>query len=347
MSATSMRIDVGPLSGLTSFCIHAAGSMQEFNRRWEQGNPPHVIWDLTRIRPPHINLFALTAFLATAWRLRQFVGKDMPSAALRWNPLALAFLENVQFIEIATREGLFRLEEGFDGAGAVQRPSRESVLLFFEYQEPPSRNAPGERNDWKDRYRQFVTADLSRRTSRFFRPLGGRKLDPRLQEDVTLACAELVVNASLWGKSPAFVGLQRSRVGITVAVSDGGPGFFSTVRDRAMQAKRHLPRSHAEALVVGSLITTREIGLRRVIETVISSGGFVQMSSYDAELRWRRRLWWETVTPDSDGYDALQVIGSPIHGRIPQEARDRGYLAEYDLGLRGARVSFEVPAFPV
>ncbi|MEA2206522.1 MAG: hypothetical protein QOE77_3298 [Blastocatellia bacterium] len=356
MSATAEKtilpINVGPLNGLGSLCFHAAKTLSHFSDLYREGHVPKVVWDLRNVQPRHMSMAGLTAFLATAYRLRKFT-TNAPSVQVSWNPQVFSFWEDISLFRIVSEHDIFRWPDAVTGGSWFGDTNPNTELLMFEYKEhvPDRSDNLDYWKTWKDTVRQKFKDLLLLRCGRLFESTW-RSIDfpEKLKDQVAVASAELVVNSILWGGSAAFVGLQRTSNGITVAVCDSGHGFFHSLYAQESSKQKVYPQNNLEALVIGSLINTREYGLRRVINTVIQNGGKVLMSSYDSELHWKEPLWMriQQATIETEGRPVdlgmlTQTIGSPVTGSPTDEDRRDGFCRLWNYGLRGVRIAFEIP----
>lgn len=346
-----LPINVGPLNGLGSFCMHAAKPLKVFSDMYREGHAPQIEWDLRGIQPRHISMAGLTAFLSTAYRLRRFTHNPQ-TVKILWNPQVFSFLDDISFFRISKEFDLLKWPEEITSGYSEGETNPDTVLLVYRHKGvPTSAQGVEYRKAWKDEVREKFKEDLLLRCGRLFRVTRARVFPPRLRDHVSIACAELVVNSLLWGRSPAFVGLQRSPKGITVAVSDSGNGFLNSMY-KQLSTKQMIrpPADHLEALILASFINAREFGLRRVIESVIEEGGRVVLWSYDAELYWRRELWyWAKAAIEGDSIELanieelLNTVNKPIHATPTLEDKEKGFCRRWKDGLRGARIAFEIP----
>jgi hypothetical protein len=344
-----LPINVGPLNGVGSFCFYTAKSLHHFSELYREGHPPRVIWDLSNVEPRKMSMAGLTAFLATAYRLRKFT-LNTPGARVRWNPLVFCFWKDISFLRIVSEHDIFSWPEVITSGNWLGETNPNTELMMFEYAEHvPSRDDDLEYwKAWKDQVRQDFKDLLLLKCGRLFESTKRSVEDPeRVKDQVAIASAELVVNSILWGGAAAFVGLQRSPKGITVAVCDSGHGFHQSLSEQKTSKEPVYPKNNLQALVAGSLINTREYGLRRVINTVVKNGGRVLVSSFDAEIYWKELLWnqvtMRSIQPPVT-LDALtDALGAPVQGRPTDNDLGEGYCRLWSQGLRGARVAFEIP----
>lgn len=357
--AQPFRINVGPLTGIGSLCQYAAPQLQSLNDAYRAGALPEVEWDLRQVEPRRMSMLSLTAFLSLAERLRRFLGHPA-RARVSWNPQVLGFWSDIDFLKIAEEYRLLDWTPA-DVVGGFARgktnPHTKILAFPFENDVPDKRSDLQGWRSWKDNTRQSLMAYLELRCGELF----GFGRDQHWQTSTTFdrkdsdqlanTTAELIVNALLWGQSTAFVGLQRSPSGITVTVSDGGRGFLRTVQEREREkplCQRPI-QSSLDALLYGSLINVSDWGLRRAIDTVTRRGGWVDLTSSEAAIRWRLESWEQARARFQQGPNGRfhlpksETILGPKK-QISQEQKDReGYYQIWPAGLRGSRISFEIP----
>src|ERR1043165_101060 len=351
VEAITIPIDVGPLNGVGSFCLHAAKKLRRFSELYREGQSPAVEWDLRNVEPRHMSMAGLTTFLSTAYRLRQFT-KKAPYVRLRWNPQTFSFWEDISLFKLASQHDIFTWPEAVSETSWFGYSNPNTELLMFEFtNDIPNRSHNIQYwKGWKDSVRQRFKDILLLRCGRLFRSNKNTYFPEKLKDQIAITSAELVVNSMLWGHSTAFVGLQRSRVGITVAVCDSGRGFHGSLYEQQSSKQSVYPENNLEALIIGSLINTREYGLRRVINTVIKNGGRALLSSFDAELHWKETLWLKAKEATfGEGEHPLdikrltQTVGRPVTGSPTLEDRENGFSRVWQYGLRGSRIAFEIP----
>jgi len=343
----ALPISVGQLRGLGDFCLHTARDLKRFSALYRRGEQPRVEWDLRDVAVGHMSMASLTAFLATAYRLRQFTNQP-PIARVTWNPRVFSFWEDIALFKIVEKLDLLTWPAELMGGFTSGVTNPNTRLLFFPRSHSPGPEDLERWKQWKDDTRQEVKEVILERCSALFdSSRKTRRLSHALTEQITIACAELVVNALLWGESAAFVGLQYTPMGMTVSVCDAGRGFLSS-----MNGKPGGPSvsRQEEAIAVASILNYRGFGLRRVIDTVVANGGRVVMWSNAAELLWKKPLWDDigswllTQSPTQISVrDFMARIGSTLHKIPSSDDRQRGYLRVWHEGVRGSRISFEIP----
>ncbi len=350
-----LSINVGPLNGLGSLVHHASRELSTYTQLYLRGSHPEVEWDLRQVESGHMSMAALAAFLAIADRLRQFSGHSHEAKVLH-KPRVFAFWDDVRFFRIAKEFDLLRWSPenivGGYGDFLGHTFGGSKILDFPKPTRIPNWDEGSTRTAWKNESRERLTNDLLARCGSVFDPrrrLEGRKKE--LPGCVAKTTAELVLNSHSWGDSSAFVGLQRSPVGITVAACDSGRGLRTTLAQQAGRISFPRFRDHLEAIILASFLRMQEYGLFKVIQDVVDLDGWVLVSSYDAEIVWGRELWnraVELVNGDilqhKDIATLVAALGGPV-SRTPQNRAERrkGYLRRFRHGLRGTRMSFELP----
>jgi hypothetical protein len=336
------NINVGPLTGLASLSRHAARPLRRFSQLFVEGLAPEVQWDLTNVEPRRMSMAGLTAFLALAHRVRQFTGK--PSLArIRWDPGVFAFWKDISLLKIVQRHDLLEwVPHNILGGYESGKTNPNTQILCIPHQ-PHDLPFSGELNVWKDVQRQSFKENLELWCGHLFRPKRDVvAFERRLGDQVALTTAELVVNSLLWGRAPAFVGLQRTSHGITVSVCDCGFGLLKTLGDKGNWPEGCPVRTNLDAVVAASLMNVRQWGLRRAIDIVTENSGWVIVASFDSHVRWHSRSW--------------QIAKSRLvmrHERLASIREVTPFLPDADhnvdpIGLRGVRITFEIPiASPV
>lgn len=347
-----LSINVGPLNGLGSLCLHVAPQLQQYNRSLRKGLCPEVEWDLRQVSAGEMNMASLTAFLAVAERMRRFSG-HATTARVDFKPRVFAFWKDIHFLQIARELDLLRwtpenIVGGFGELVGMTNPNT-MILSFPEASDAPSWDESNEWQNWKDSNRQQLTNELLARCGAIFDPPGNsRGTVSSMVEPISRTVAELALNARYWGKSAAFVGLQRSTAGISVAVCDVGQGFLSTINEQVERKGLAQPKTHLEALLLGCFLNQKDFGLRPAIDRIVKKGGWVTVSSFDTEIRWSGELWGRAVLltedPISDPAQLAQRLGGKVtQTPSSQTERSKGYWRTYPEGLRGVRIAFELP----
>jgi hypothetical protein len=107
--------------------------------------------------------------------------------------------------------------------------------------------------------------------------------------------------------------------------------------------------SDIEAIFIGSVENTREMGLRRAIDAVVRMNGHVIITSNNAYIRWEHNLW-ERATESMNRFlenphefsTIHNILGPPVTGSLSDEKKHLGYHRIWPEGLRGTRITFEI-----
>lgn len=343
-------INVGPLSSLGSFSMHAGPRLKDFSDLYRRGRTPKVLWDFRNLEARRVNLLSLTSLLSIADRLRAFTGEP-GSADFGWNPSVLSFLTSVEFTRIAENLDLWRtVSPSVGGVSFTGRKGQESQILVFPVREPrPWTLEKPDRILWKDLTRQDLKNQFELHCGPLFRPRGSHHpyVARELSHQLAITTAELVVNSLLWGRSTAFVGIQRTHVGVTVAVCDAGIGFLTSLLEKGDGPTHLSPGNHADAIVEASMANEKEFGLFRAIQEITRHGGWVSMSSFDAEIHWTLHAWAKAASVQREPRGGSP---SPKHNELFRrwsrtsdfDAHTEGWFRVAPPGLRGTRVAFEL-----
>jgi hypothetical protein len=345
-----LTINLGPLTTSASLRHHTAPALRRFNSFIAAKRQPEVWWDFHDVMPGRIDIASLTAFLATAHRLRSYTS-HAPRAHRTRNPNVLSFFQDTNFLKLLADFNLLRWEDDLGDyiAGTLNRTTK--IIAF----PPPTQLPPvgeEELGIWKEQSRSTISAQLQITAGLAFSSTRrGRQVSQRLIGKMIMSTAELIVNSHLHGNATAFVGVQNLGAKVRVSVSDSGVGFLEAMRDPRSQSTRKgqltvQPTSHLEALLTGSLVNADILGLRRIISEVVVRGGGAMLSSFDADVVWRAPLWHEALEAISYGSEPNNVLSIPswlgrVKARPSADDWSRGYLRQAREGLRGARVVFE------
>lgn len=350
-------IPTGPLNSVASLIYFVARPLRELSLRYSKGAAYTPVFDLSSVEPRHQSMAALTAFLAIAERLSRYVGQPIP-IKIQWNPAVLGFWSDIGFLSIARENEILDLPKELIGGYEIGATNPNTMIVRYESDpaDPqPDVSNGSELRDWKDRNRSLYENRLSLLCEYIFNPERSRvQIGPYIKNLVTANAAELTLNSLMHGQAPAFVGIQRSPRALTVAVCDCGEGFPKSLSRHPLYGHavlRNAP-SHIQGLLLGSLMNKKEMGLRRAITDITESreleAGWVSMSSYAAELQWRYGLWRraldafnESVT-DPVRLDVSSLLGQATTGSATQTTREHGHWRNWDPGLRGTRIAFEL-----
>lgn len=339
-------INVGPLNGLASLTYFLSKPLANLSREYVSGRHPEVIWDLRNVIPRYQSMATLTAFLSLAHRLRLFTGHAQ-QALLHWNPRILSFWSDISFLELSRKYDLIDWPEELIGGYPSDVTNPNSLIIDYPLDSQiPDQSNIEEWKEWKDNKREEVKEQLMLRCNRLF--AGSRKFNipSKLKDQIAITAAELIVNSQLHGRSMAFLGMQRTSKRITVAVCDAGIGFVNSLQKQSRQWSRLEGLRNIEAILIGSIENTREMGLRRAIDMTVQIGGHVLIFSNDVEVRWDGSLWENAKESlPVERYtvpDILTILGDPVTGTLNSEQKLNGYYRDWQPGLRGTRISFEI-----
>ena len=356
-SEADLVIPVGPLNSLSSLIYFLARPLADLSQRYARGMTVHPVFDLSSIEPRRQSMAALSAFLSISERLAKFMGRPVP-VLLDWNPAVLSFWHDIQFLQIAQSLSVLDFPTNLVGGYTPGLTNPNTRLIRYDL--PPEDPVPDLRNTsalrvWKDRNRLVLSNDLAFLCNHIFQPRRSRAImSDRIRGIIAATAAELALNSLMHGHAPAYVGVQRTHSSITVAVCDCGDGFPKSLSRHpsysAAVMKR--PPSDAQSLLFASLMNKSEMGLRRAIAEIADSGGqfegSILMSSYNAEIQWKRDLWIRALDSLHDlggspaELDAETLLGSHIEGTPSYEVRHAGLYRIWRPGLRGTRISFEI-----
>ncbi len=349
-SAPVFVLHVGSLSSISTLHKAIAERLIEYNHSYLAGHRPNIRFDLTGIQPKRISMAALTALLATMDRFREF--SDTPADMdIRWNPEVFGFLDDIGFFELGRERDLFQLDNRILGGYTTNTTNPNTQLLFSAFTDDWSAD-PDQQAKQKDTIRNQIKETLLMLCGGVFRPRRGSRAIPNtLRDQILVTSAELVVNAHLWGRANAFLGLQRTSRGITVCVCDSGEGFLNSLRKKRKERLIVHPSDHLESLALGSVMNDKDFGLRRAIDMVTRFGGRVEISSYSGEIVWKSELWryWlEVATSPPVTSHTLEEKFSRMWEEFSAQTnastrRQYGHCRNWPTPLRGSRVTFELP----
>lgn len=337
------NLPVGALNGLGALSYSLAKPLEDYSRRYQEST--HELggaavvpeWDLRRVAGKRINIAALTAFIAIAYRLRLFT-QQPAHAKLAWDRAVIHFLRSTGALALLRKYDLVAFSDDdlaaythdLDGLNPATR------FLLFDKTAEFAEISSADFNSWKDGARRELAAELYDYTRSLFRPTKRLTLRPTIEQKIVAASAELCLNANFWGRSPAVIGLQRSGAGISVAVADCGYGMLATLRRRVPLT------THAGAVLAAAVYNQREYGLYRVIDEITAlPGGWASLWSFDSELLLRRQLW-DNIKNSKPAEIAQKLPLTVQRGKIDEDARRLGYLRQWSAGIRGVRVTFEI-----
>jgi len=346
-----LRVDPGGLRGLGSINFFIGPALARFSSGYAKKKRPHVIWELGGLPPRGVSLAALVSFLAVSHRIRQF--SDGPQTLeFQWQPTLFTFLYDIGFFRIGRELDLFTYDQDVLGGFELRATNPNTGLCVFPFEPPPVYGNKGELDRWKGTKRFEFKNRLEFIAGTIFRERRGQKPFTRnLRETVLETAAELVVNSLLHGKTTAFVGVQRSHVGISIAVCDAGYGLLHSLHEQhGEKIAIDSSRASLNAILIASIIRQKELGLLQTIEEVTLNKGWVRIATENAEVRWVAANWrpFREVL-DNEHWLSYVQRDFPIKGlgilskkNWTAEAEQYG-TRTYSSPVRGTRVSFEVP----
>jgi hypothetical protein len=341
-----LYIDVGGMVSVASFCFLSAKPLKKYTSEYSAKNKLDVYWDFRSLRPLHMDMSALTAFLSTAHRLRQYTD-EAPSVLFEWNPDILTFFKDTKFLDLLFDYDLVRFKEGVVGGyleGVINPATKFLVIEPDQIKSSLSEAKYSE--EIKEYCREEVEELIIPHLSGIFAPR--KNLFPLndIQGTISRVMSELALNSILWGESTAFLGIQRRRFSIDIAVCDSGKGLLESLKEKKNSNLVNHLNNHSDALILSSIINAKGYGIRRLIRDVTELDGVVRLASYDTELQWRSSLWEEVsrtlnTNPTVSFSNIKEIIGQAYKYSSSGEKR-RGFLREFGVGLRGVRASVKI-----
>jgi hypothetical protein len=338
-------INVGTLKSLSNLNYSLGKELRILRNSYIHGDGKIPIWDLTNIIPKNVSISSLTAFLSISKVIRDFIGQPI-EVRLLWQPEFQGFLADIGFLQIAKEFDLYNWK-GMLGGFESNKTSPHTKIFY--YSDIPEKNnwSNDEIIEWKDNKRQEIKHSIHFRLSNIFsNNFFSEKWNKNLEGIFNITISELVVNSLLHGRAVAFVGVQRTRTGISTSVCDSGRGFLRSLLNNKSHLENILENSTLKALVYSSFQSKNKIGLFRAINDIILSDGYVNMSSFEGEILWKDTLWHNIMEKEGDlKMKELQIEAHDnyITGFTDLEIFKQGYLRKYDDFLVGSRVSFEIP----
>ena len=338
-------INIGSLSNLSNLNYHLGKELNLLRDSYIHGNGKIPIWDMRNIPPKNASISALTAFLTISKTIRDFIGQPIEVLAF-WQPEFQGFLSDIGFLKIAHK---FDLYDWKGMLGGYDNDKTSVTTKIFYYSDVPiiDYGSQSEIINWKDIKRQEIKHSIHFRLNNIFNSkLFHESWNKNLEAVFTITLSELVVNSLLHGRDTAFVGVQRTKRGVSTAVCDSGRGFLRSMKDTKSHLKGNLENSNLNALLISSLQSKNKIGLFRAIDDIILSDGYVIMSSFDGEILWKKEIWERAKKNENQrGIDNITTegIGNFTNGFVDSIFKEEGYFKKYDNFLVGSRITFEIP----
>lgn len=338
-------INVGSLSSLSNLNYHLTKELKVLRESYLHGDGNIPIWNLTNITPKKVSFAALTAFLSISKTIRDFIGKPIEIKVL-WHPEFQGFLYDIDFLKISSAFDLYDWK-GMLG-GFSQNKTSPNTRIFYYSDIPTFSYTDSEKIvNWKDHKREEFKRSISFRLKPIFENnYFLNSWNKELEAIFTTTISELVVNSLIHGRSVVFVGVQRTRIGITTCVCDSGIGFLNSLKRYKPEIESSLKNSNLKSILYSSFHSKNKIGLYRAISDVIESNGQINISSFDSEILWRKDIWKKI-----DSYRSLEEILSIdieksdffINSYVDSATLNKGYFKRYDHFLMGSRITFEIP----
>lgn len=337
MQKEKQIVNIGSARSVADLSSKIGSFLKTFSRAYVRGDNLDFKWYLGNLIAGHINVTALVTFLSVSNRIRQFKGSPIDTI-FEWRPKVFTILHDLGFFEVAEKLGLLRWDslivENFEKN--ILNP--RSLITFFA-DEAPDKNDLVAWKNWKDEKRKEFYNDIKDLIEPIFD-------DYSLEHDasyIDLICkttAELSVNCIMHGKEFAFVGIQVFSGEVLVSICDSGIGFKKSI-SRVFPDIPNL-ENDLQAIVVGSLINPREIGLYESINEITNRLGAIEINSYAGEVYWTNQNWGIAKAIDiRNPINLHNLFGQPAESKTPQN-KVTGYYREI-RELRGTRITFKIP----
>lgn len=338
-------INVGTLRSLPNLNYHLGKELKILRESYIFGKGKIPIWDIRSIAPKNVSISALTSFLSISKTIRDFIGQPIEIMCL-WQPDFQGFLSDIGFLKISKDFDLYDWK-GMLGGFETNKTSPNTKIFYYSDVPQIDINSKDEIIEWKDIKRQEIKHSIFFRLNNIFRTtFFNENWNKNLEGVFTITISELVVNSLLHGRDVAFVGVQRTRTGISTCVSDSGRGFLRSMIDSRSNLTDTLGSSNLKALLFSCFQSKNKIGLFRAIDDIISSNGYVIMSSFDGEISWRSLLWDNLKSYDQESLIHNLILENHrnyITGFADQNILTEGYLRNHEDFLVGSRITFEIP----
>lgn len=338
-------INVGSLNSLSNLNYHLTKELKTLRESYLVGNGNIPVWDLTNLIPKRVSFSALSAFLSISKTIRDFIGKPI-EVRLLWHPDFQGFLSDIGFLKISIE---FDLYDWKGMLGGFSSNKTSPFTRIFYYSDIPDFNYTDTEKiiKWKDGKREEIKRSISFRLKPIFdNNYFANEWNKELEAIFTTTISELVVNSLIHGRSIAFVGVQRTRKGITTCVCDSGIGFLNSLKKYRPEIKNLLDNSQLKSILYSSFQSKSKIGLYRAINDVIESEGYINISSFDSEIMWKPKIWSyinNYTSPEEILNIVIENSDFYINKYVDSEILNNGYLRKYDHFLMGSRITFEIP----
>lgn len=339
----NLTINVGQLQSVASVYANVSKGLLEFNHRWASGHKVGVTWDMTNLTSGHINMTAVSFFLAIAHRVKLFT-EQRQTICIDWHPKQFSFLADIGFFKISDEYDLFDWPFEIGGYEINTINPNTKILAFDQIYSSPNYNNAHEIAEWKKVHREQYRREIINRCESLL-SVGESYLSRDLPLIMSRTCAELVTNSLLWGNSTSFLALQRSKKSISISVIDIGRGFRSSLgqKNGLLDISASL-LDDISAIAIGSVINQNDFGLKRAISTVIELGGTISITSNSGEIHWASDNWNKhlNILHNYNTEHAISSLSSPLRKATPQDRAD-GFTRTWSNSIRGTRIEFNIP----
>ncbi len=339
-------INLGTLSSLNLLYSNLGYKLKEINSLKKEFD---LVWDLRQLEAKRINLAALTSFLSISYGLSRDIGNPIP-ILLDWNPYIIKFLYTIGFFEAARELEILTWDERI--IGGLPRTSfnpNNKILSFYNVPDKVDYKNQVQLNIIKEELRQECYETILAKFKLLFSYSDiNYVFDPDLVYFLCTNCAELIVNGLIHGRTPVFLGMQRTSVGISICIADSGIGFLQSMQESNPWTRKKGINRNVDALVIASLLPKNQICLRDVINSILKIRGWVIMSSIDCELRWEYNKWQRSLDILEDlgniptNRIAEEVIGTELTTYVSRENLRKGYFKINKFEFPGSRITFEI-----
>lgn len=338
-------INVGSLSSLSNLNYHLTKELKILRESYLNGNGNIPVWDLRNLTPKKVSFAALTAFISISKTIRDFIGRPIEIKVI-WHPDFQGFLSDIDFLKIAIEFDLYDWK-GMLGGFRQNKTSPDTRIFYYSGIPTFDYTDTDKIINWKDIKREEIKRSISFRLKPIFdNNYFVEKWNKELEALFSTTISELVVNSLVHGRSIAFVGVQRTRKGITTCICDSGIGFLNSIKKYKPDITAHLHNSSLKAILYSSFHSKNKIGLYRAISDVIKSSGQINISSFDSEILWRDEIW-SSISKRNNLSEILQIDVEKseyyIDSYVDYETLQRGYFKKYSHFLMGTRITFEIP----
>lgn len=349
---STLRLDAGRMNSLWSFNRSVAPGLKEFTENYQRGVLPEVIWDLNHVVTGHQSIAALCSFLAVGVHLSRFLrsrfSESAPTATLSWNPMVLSFWKDIGLLDLIQEYEV--LEWPFELGGydfGKMNPNSKVLLFDMPKLSRSAFSSEDELHFAKRKNRESVEDEVVARCDQLFSSTtAGKAVSPKLRQDLAIYVGELVTNSHIWGENFAVIGLQITRARATVVVVDVGIGLRASLNKKYAMGEAPWSQTSLEASVTASFLNPRELGLMRIIDEVTAHRGTVEISTGGAFLRWDSNLWAQCRALAREGLAACDLVPRLItqaHATDAATGRSIGFIREWEPGVRGTRIVFDIP----